>query len=401
MNSAQSPEIAIRSERWAWCSIGVNVVLVGLNLAVAMASGSLAVGTEVVHNGVDLLSALGVLAGIKLATRKSRSFPYGLYKLENIVAVAVAGLIFLTAYEIVREAALGGQRQTAVSWWMFAVLAVAAAIPAVFGHLELRAGRAANSPALIADAKEYHVHVLTTGIAVAALAGEYFRLPLDRWAALIIVLPVVKTGWDLLFEGVRVLLDASLEPKTLQTIRDAAAADPMVVDVASVTGRNAGRFRFVEMTVVLRSNDLEKADRTAHRIEARIREQVANVERVLVHVDPKPRGRVRCAVPLVDRQGTLAGHFGSAPFFAFATIHREDGEWEPAQIEPNPHREAERRKGLRVAEWLVEQKSDVVVLRDGPGGEGPVYVFGDAAVTIHRTEATTLAEALTEVARAG
>lgn len=400
MNSTGKLEPTTAPTRWAWYSIGVNMVLVGLNLSVAAASGSLAVGTEVVHNGVDLLSAAGVLVGIKLATRKSRAFPYGLYKLENVIAVAVAGLIFVAAYEIVRQAIFGAHRETIASWWMFLLLTAAVAIPAIFSHLELRAGRAAGSPALIADAKEYQVHVLTTGVALGALAGEYFRLPMDRLAALIIVIPVAKTGWDLLFEGMRVLLDASLEPKTLETIRRAVGSDPMVVDVDSVTGRNAGRFRFVEITAVLRGNDLEKADSAAHRIEKQVRETVPNVERVLVHVDPKPRDRLRCAVPLADRQGTVADHFGGARFFAFAIVHPGDREFQPAQILPNPHGEAERARGIRVAEWLVEQKTDVVVLRKGPGGRGPVYVLEDAAVTIRRSEATTLPEALAEVARA-
>jgi len=398
--NADRPWKTPAATRWAWYSVGVNVLLVGLNSLVAVASKSLAVGTEVVHNGVDLLSALAVLVGIKLATRKSRRFPYGLYKLEDVIAVAVAGLIFLTCYEILRQAIFSAHRETTPRWWMFAVLAAATAIPAIFSRLELRAGRAAKSPALIADAREYQVHVLTTGVALAALAGGYFQLPLDRIAAALIVIPVAQTGWDLLLGGMRVLLDASLEPKTLETIRKTALSDPMVVDVGSVTGRNAGRFRFVEITAVLRSNDLEKADITAHRIESRIQESLSNVERVLVHVDPRPRDRLRCAVPLANRQGTLADHFGGAPFFALAIIHTGDGETEPAQILPNPHREARRGKGIRVAEWLVDQKTDAVVLRDGPGEKGPVYVLRDAAVTIHPTVATTLPEALAEVARA-
>ncbi|MCD6520289.1 MAG: hypothetical protein J7M05_10260 [Anaerolineae bacterium] len=41
---------------------------------------------------------------------------------------------------------------------------IAAAIPLLFSHFELRAGVRANSPALIADAKEHRVHVFTTGV---------------------------------------------------------------------------------------------------------------------------------------------------------------------------------------------------------------------------------------------
>ena len=41
-------------ERWGWYSIGVNVVLALINLAVARASGSLAVEAEMIHNVVDV-----------------------------------------------------------------------------------------------------------------------------------------------------------------------------------------------------------------------------------------------------------------------------------------------------------------------------------------------------------
>ncbi|MBN2295647.1 MAG: cation diffusion facilitator family transporter [Pirellulales bacterium] len=384
-------------DRWACYSIAVNVGLIGLDSLVAVASGSLAVGAEVVHNGVDLLSAIGVLVGIKLAVHKSKRFPYGLYKLENMIAVVIAMLIFLTAYGIAHQAIFGNHSETTPSWWMFAALTVATAVPAIFSYFELKVGRAAKSPALIADAKEYQVHVLTTGVALAALTGEYFRLQVDRFAALLIVIPVLKTGWELLYEGTRVLLDASLDQKTLNAIRDVVVSEPMVVEVGAVTGRNAGRFRFVEITAVLRGNNLEKADQAAHRMEKRIRGRLPNVERVQIHVDPNQSDRLHCAVPLADRQGTVAGHFSAAPFFAIVTVNSSDGKLEPARIMENPHRWVKQAKGIRTAEWLVKQKIDIAVLPTGMDEKGPLYVFGDAAVTIHRSDAPMLSEAIAEV----
>ena len=391
IDSATSPQ------RWAWFSIIVNIVLVALNLVVVTWSGSLAVGVELVHNGVDLVSAVAVLMGIKLATRKSRSFPYGLYKLENIIAVAVAGLIFFTTYEIVRMALFGMDRQMVVNWWMFAVLGLAIVIPAVFSRLELRVGRATNSPALIADAKEYQVHVLTTGIALAALGGEYLGIPLDRVAALIIVVPVVKTGWDLFVEGMRVLLDASLERETLDKIRDLVLSEPMVVDVKSITGRNAGRFRFVEITAIVRGNNFEKADCAAHRIERRIHERISNIERALVHVDPNSPEAIRYIIPLADPKGTLANGFEDADFVALATMQPNGEQTEPIRILKCPRRDPQFDEGIALAEWLVGQNPDVVVLRGLPE-KGPQYVFGDAAVTMKVVHAETLEQTIAEAA---
>jgi len=387
----------VNLERWGWYSIAVNVALGLINLVIARASGSLAVEAEMVHNLVDLLTAVAVLIGLKLSTRKSKDFPYGLYKLENVVAVVLAVMIFFTAYEIARDAFLEPTRQATVSPWMLGGVVVATAIPLGFSHFELRAGRTANSPSLIADAKEYRAHVFTSGIVFAALLAQRFNLPLDRIAALVIVVAISKMGMGLLADGMRVLLDASLDADTLLQIREIIAAEPTVAELKWATGRNAGRFRFVEAEVVLRVTELERAEATTRRIEEQIREAVPYVDRVLIHAEPMERMHLRYAVPLSDTAGTLSEHFGEAPYFTLVTVRLTDDAIEEQQIVVNPHKAVDKAKGIRVAEWLVGQKVDVVFVRESLRGKGPVYVLGDAGVEMRETPAKTLEEALAEL----
>ncbi len=386
-------------ERWGWYSIAVNVILAAINLVIAAASGSLAVEAEMVHNLVDLLTAVGVLIGLKLSTRKSKTFPYGLYKLENVVTVVLAVMIFFTAYEIAQDAIFTPTRQATVDPWMLAGVIVATVIPLVFSHFELRAAQEANSPSLIAEAKEYRVHVFTSGLVFAALLAQWFDFPLDRVAALVIVVAIGKTGWDLLSDGMRVLLDASLDTDTILQIREIIAAEPTVAELKWVTGRNAGRFRFVEAEVTLRVRDLGKAETATRRIEAQIRQAVPYVERVLLHAEPVERTHLCYAVPLADPSGAISDHFGEAPYFALVTVHLAEGAVEEQQIIANPYKDVEKAKGIRVAEWLVVQKVDVVLLKESLRGRGPVYVFGDAGVEMQETAAATLMEALEEASQ--
>jgi len=381
-------------ERWGWYSIGVNVILALINLAIARASGSLAVEAEMIHNVVDFLTAVGVLIGLKLATRKSKAFPYGLYKIENVVSVGLAVMTFVTAYEIARDALFATARVATVNGWMLVGVVVATAIPLAFSYFELRAGRAANSPALVADAREYRAHVFTTGVVFAALLAQWFNLPLDRIAALIIVVAIGKTGWELLVEGMRVLLDASLEPDTLLKIRQTIAAEPTVVAVTWVTGRNAGRFRFVEAEVALRVRELEKAEAATRRIEAQIRQACPHVDRVLIHAEPVQRTHLWYAAPLADAGGTLSEHFGEAPYFALVSVRLADGLVEEQRIAANSFLEEEKAKGIQVAEWLVAQKVDVVLVKESLRGKGPVYVFRDAGIELRQIESDTLIEAI-------
>jgi cation diffusion facilitator family transporter len=384
------------ASRVAWASIAVNIFLTLLNLAIAAASGSLAVAAEMVHNLVDLVASVAVLAGVKISERESRAFPYGLYKVENVVAVGIAILIFFTAYEIAKEALFAEPEATTVSAWMLAGVALSAVIPLAFSVYEMRVGRELNSPSLMADAQEYRAHVFSSGVVFLALVGQMIGYPVDRYAALVIVVLIAKTGWELLADGMRVLLDASLDAETLDQVRSIIDAEPTVTEVRWVVGRNAGRYRFLEADVALRVDDLEKAHAASQRLEKAIREQVPHVERVLIHYEPQVRTHLRYAVPLAGAGGAVSEHFGESPYFALVTVRLAGAQIEHQEMLANPHQAVEKAKGIRVAEWLVGFKADVVLLREDVHGKGPAYVFADAGIETRLTQTATLAEAITE-----
>jgi len=385
-------------ERWGWYSVLVNVLLASLHGLIAWMSGSLAVFAELVHNLIDLLGAVAVLVGIRLAARTSRAFPYGLYKIESLVAVGLAGLVLLTAYEVARDALFAPASDLNAEPWMFGLLVLTAAVPLIFSHFEMRVGLAGHSPALIADAREYRVHAFTTGLAIVGLASQWLGMPLDRIAAGLIVVAVLKTAWDLLADAMRVLLDASLEAETLSAIRAVIEADPMVAQLNWVTGRNAGRYRFVEAGLSLRATSRKKVEVALQRIENAVREAVPRIERLVVQLETAASADVRYALPLADVDGPISEHFGEAPYFVILTLHRDDHSLVERRLTTNPYRTLERGKGIRVAEWLVAQKVDVVLSREVLHGRGPAYVFRDAGVELKVSEAQEVDEAISQSA---
>jgi len=368
-----------------------------LNLSIAVASGSIAVAAETLHNLVDLMASVAVLVGLKISQRRSESFPYGLYKVENMIAVGMAGLIFFTGFEITQQALFAHQRPTTVDPWMLVGVMLSAVIPLGFSHFELRAGRAANSPSLVADAQEYRTHVFSSGVVLLSLIGHILGLSLDRPAALLVVFFIARTGWGLLKDGMRVLLDASLDAATLAKVRRVVEDDPATVQIKTLTGRNSGRYRFLEAEVTLRKDDLKKAHAVSQRIEQAIRAEVPYVERVLIHYEPTGSIHRRDAFPLAHPDGSLSEHFGEAPYFALVTLRSADSAVEKHEVVENPHRKVPKAKGIRVAEWLVSQKVDRVVLKEDLQGKGPEYVFGAAGVEMILTEAETVSLALEDL----
>jgi cation diffusion facilitator family transporter len=381
-------------ERWGWASIAVNVGLSTLNLGVLWLSGSLAVAAEMVHNFVDLAASVAVLVGLKLSRRKSDNFPYGMYKIENMVAAGIAMLIFFAAYEIVREALLGRSEQPRVTPWVIAGVGVSLLVPVVFSVFQMRAGRKANSPSLIADAKEYRVHVLTSGVVLVALLGHHFGLHLERIASLLVVLAVVKTGWDLLADAMRVLLDASLDHETLDKARTIIEREPSLMRIRSLVGRNAGRYRFLEAVIEVRIHELERADKIGGRLEQELRRSIPFLERILVDVKSACRDNDLLALPLQAPAGPASKQFGTAPHFLFLERRREDGTLLGRSIVGNPFASDSKGRGIKVANWLLQKRIDALVTVDDIREKGPGYALKEAGVQIQFVTADSVEAAI-------
>lgn len=375
-------------------SLLVNLFLLGLNLAMAAYSGSLALIAETAHNLADLAASATVWIGLTLSQRKSHSFPYGLYKIENVAAIIVGLFIFLTAYEIAKEALLESEHEVVTHPTILLGVVVAVLVPWLFSRYELRIARAVNSPSLMADAKEFQAHVLSSGVVFASLLGQWIGWPLDWPAALLIVLWIVHAGWETLIAGMRVLLDASIDKETLQRIRGIIERQPAVVEVRSLVGRNAGRYRFLEAEIGVRALSLDKAHQVSHVIESEICSEIPFIERVLIHMEPVSRNAIRIAVPLTDQTGMVSRHFGLAPYFALTDKHLATKEILGQTIIANPFASHPRGRGLEVAHWLLEQHVDVVVTPDDIRDKGPGHALGDAGVSVIFSEATTLAQAI-------
>jgi cation diffusion facilitator family transporter len=383
-------------QRVALYAILVNVALAVLRGWLAQLSGSLAVLAITIDAAVDVIAALLLWGGLKLSARKSRTFPYGLYKLENVIQVVVALLIFVVAAEIVHQAVTGSGSLATASPLVIAGLAFSTVAVLALGLYMAHEGKKSASPGLLAEARHRRVDVVASAVVFVALLSGYLGLPVDRPAAGLVAAFIIYSGWGLLWEGMKVLLDASLDQETLMQARQIAETDPAVIEVRSLVGRNSGRYRFLEIVLVVRAGSLEKAHAVSTRIEKRIREELGRIDRVSIHCEPQVRTHLRVAVPLADLEGTVSSHFGEAPFFARLLVRADNGEVEEQRITSNLLNQTERGRGILVAEWLVRDKIDLLIQKEQLG-KGPEYAFRDAGVEVEVWDITKLAEAIDRV----
>ncbi|MEZ4599221.1 MAG: cation diffusion facilitator family transporter [Syntrophotaleaceae bacterium] len=371
------------SERTAFFSILTNASLVAIKSALAIFSGSLAIKADAIHSLTDVISAVIVLVGIKISKRRSRNFPYGLYKIENLVALGTALLIFVAGYEIVEEVftresgillsniplAAGGIGLSILITWLFS-------------RYELKKGLETGSPSLIADARHVWADMLSSVVILISLLGSAFGLVLDRYAALIVVVFIAKAAIHIFLDAVRVLLDASLDYESMNRIRDIVKADPRVVKTNEIRARNAGRYKFVELDLVLRVRELKKGHSVAEEIKQRIKCELENVDHVQIHYEPQKKDHLMLSIPLCEDRQTISDHFGEAPFFRVLNQRTSDGVITSDSILTNDHVQEEKAKGIKVANWLLQEGLDVLILRKDLAGKGAGFALGNADVEI-------------------
>jgi cation diffusion facilitator family transporter len=380
-----------QNEKIGIYSIAVNLLLVGIKILLSILSGSLALVADAIHSSTDVISSATVLAGIKISKRTSRTFPFGLYKVENFVSLLSSIFIFAAGYEIVHTVFFKTQNLNIenLPYAMGGVI-LTIGITFAFSRYELREGKAIGSPSLIADAQHIRTDMLSSGCILAGLIGSTFGLNLDKVAALLVVFFVAKAGLSILIDATRVLLDASIDFKTMDQVKTIIMKDPKVISINTLWGRNSGPFKFIEADIVVKAGSLEKAHFVSSKIEKEIKQNISHVDHILIHYEPQKKETTTCAVPVIEDKTAMAEHFGSAPYFYVATKREKDGVLVSEAYLQNPVSEDEKGKGIKVSEWLLDKGVDVVYSSRGFEGKGPGYVFSDAGVDIIVTEYKTL-----------
>ena len=271
----------------ALLSTGFNILLVLLKYGLSILSGSIALRADAIHSLIDVLSSLGIFVGIKISERKSSSFPYGLYKVENLASLATSLFVFFAAYEIAKEI-IHADPTAIVSSIPIAILGLAVIIIMMFlfSRYELKVGRKAGSPSLVADAKHIGTDLLSSVGVMIGLLLSLWKPNFDRFIAVIIIILIARLGWTILADSVKVLLDASIKDEMLNDIRKVFFNFSPVKDVTQLSGRSSGRYKFVEAEMVL---DIEKLQ-DAHDISSAIEEEVYDcfpeVDKILIHYEP-------------------------------------------------------------------------------------------------------------------
>jgi cation diffusion facilitator family transporter len=288
---------AARVEQVALASVAVALLVLGLKGAAWWVTGSVALFADALESVVNVAAAAAALVAIRLsALPPDANHPYGHAKAEYFSAVLEGALIIAAAILILNEAwgAFLEPRAPEQAWTGLAVAAVATAINAGWAALLFRRGHAAQSPALLADARHLLADVVTSagvlvGVAAVTLTG---LLWLDPLLAALTAGNVLLSGWALMRSSVGGLMDEAVPPERLARIRALVAehADG-AIEAHDIRTRHSGRFTFVEFHLVVpAAMTVSDAHEICDRIEAALKAELGTAV-ITIHVEPEGKAK--------------------------------------------------------------------------------------------------------------
>ena len=245
----------------------------GVELALALYTGSVALLGDALHNLADVSTSVVVFAGFRFSARPpSRAYPYGYERAEDLAGLGIALVIWASAVLAGWES---WQKLVSHAGTSHLGVGMAAAILGMAGNFAVsrykaRIARRIHSVTLQADATHSWLDVISS---LGALVGLVAVAAGHRWgdplAGGFVTLFIVRVGWEVTSQMARHLMDG-VEPDHLQAAEAAAGAVPGVRG-AVARGRWMGRSLCLEVEGELApATSLE----AAHRIGEAVAEAV-------------------------------------------------------------------------------------------------------------------------------
>ncbi len=216
-------------------TVGVicNLLVVALKMTVGILTGAFSVVADAMNNLSDAASAVVTLIGFKLAEKPAdKDHPYGHARYEYLSGLAVAAMIILIGFELLKTSVDKIVHPVAVAytWPLYAVLVVSVCIKFWMYLFNRKLGGMISSSALQATAVDSRNDAITTSaILVSALIAVCTGLAVDGYVSLALSVFIMYSGVQLAKQTISPLLGESASPELREAILSVLESEPKVL----------------------------------------------------------------------------------------------------------------------------------------------------------------------------
>jgi len=274
----------------------LNLLVMGLKFVVGFFTGSLSIQADALHSFTDSANnVLGLVSNQFASPQPDREHPYGHQKFEALGALGVAAFLGITCFEILQriiERLMEGAALIELSSWELWLLILVLGINIFVAFYERRIGLKLDSPILVADSYHTMGDIWITLVVILGLVGmwqaQIWDIPQLQWLDVILAFPVallvLKSGWKVLRDNLPWLVDEiAIPPEVIYRI---VMQVPGVTNCHNIASRGVvGRQVFIEMHMIVDSDDVEAAHDITEAVEQKL-EEYFSPARILIHIEP-------------------------------------------------------------------------------------------------------------------
>jgi len=183
----------------------INMLLSALKFAMGAITNSVAITADAINNLTDCLTSLLTILGFRWSAKPAdREHPFGHARIEYLISLAVAGVILVTGYEVMRSSIskIINPEPLYFTPWVVAVLIFSMVAKLWMYVFNKKLGRAISSDTLLAVGIDSRNDVL---INVVTLFSLIFTLltgfVIDGYIGALLALVFLKSGYDIAKEA--------------------------------------------------------------------------------------------------------------------------------------------------------------------------------------------------------
>ena len=281
------------AQRLALIGMAASALLAIAKIWIGMNANSTSAVADGLESAADVFSSGIVFLGLSIAQRPpDENHPYGHGRFEILAALAVGIVLVLAGVSIsVRSLGRIGSDSRVPRFYAMWPLLISLGVKLSMSLLKMRQGRKMDSAALIADAKNDGVDVISSAIALLALGLTLYDpvnlLEADHIGGAIVGLIVCVLGFTVIRDTVYQLTDAMPDSSRLGEVRRVAMTVDGVEAVEKCYARKTGMRYHVDLHLEV---DPNMTVRASHAISGRVRDalkrQLPWIADVLIHVEP-------------------------------------------------------------------------------------------------------------------
>jgi len=233
----------------------VATVLTIVKFAIGVASGSVAVLASAIDSLLDTLISIFNFFAIKKSEEEANDdFHYGKGKVQAIAAVIEGTVITISGLYIIYESIQKAIHGTETTLLTPAIFVMILSIIVTFGLVKylLSVAKQTDNLVIKSDALHYQTDLWSNGVILLALGiVQYTGWEIvDAIFGFGIGIYIIYSAYEIIEEGVLILLDRALEPEMVQSIKDILEQHSEVTTYHWLKTRTDGVVNYVEFHVV-------------------------------------------------------------------------------------------------------------------------------------------------------